>query len=99
MTKKHNHVRATWLGEHRFEAGRTGGVTHSIDASTKEGPSTGDTLLKALAADCILSQRLGQNLQGNFAFEPRVSCPIDLTHPAGANRTQDFVWAEFFAHS
>ena len=50
MSKKHNHIRATWLGEHRFDAGRPGGVTHRIDASTKEGPSPVDTLLNALAA-------------------------------------------------
>ena len=50
MSKKHNHIRATWLGEHRFDAGRPGGVTPRIDASTKEGPSPVDTLLNALAA-------------------------------------------------
>ena len=49
MSKKHNHIRATWLGEHRFDAGRPGGVTHRIDAGTKEGPSPVDTLLNALA--------------------------------------------------
>jgi putative redox protein len=50
VSKKHNHVRATWLGEHRFDAGRPGGVTHRIDASAKEGPSPVDTLLNALAS-------------------------------------------------
>jgi len=30
-------------------------------------------LLEALAADWIVSQRLGQNLQGDFALEP-LSC-------------------------
>ena len=49
MSKKHNHVVAKWLGEHRFDAGRPGGVTHRIDAGTKEGPSPVDTLLNALA--------------------------------------------------
>ena len=49
MSKKHNHVRATWLGEHRFDAGRPGGPTARIDASAQEGPSPVDTLLNALA--------------------------------------------------
>ncbi len=49
MTKKRNHVRATWLGEHRFDAGRPGGPAARIDASAKEGPSPVDTLLNALA--------------------------------------------------
>ncbi len=36
--------------------------------------------LEALAADWIVGH-LGQNLQGDFALEPRILRPIDLTHP------------------
>jgi len=45
-----NRVHLTWDGEHRFDAGRPGGVTHRIDASARTGPSPVDTLLNALAA-------------------------------------------------
>lgn len=47
--KRQNHVRATWLGEHRFDSGRPGGPQSRIDASAREGQSPVDTLLSALA--------------------------------------------------
>ncbi len=48
--KSTNHVQLTWVGAHRFDVGRPGGVTHRIDASAETGPSPVDTLLNALAA-------------------------------------------------
>ncbi len=48
--KSVNHVQLHWDGDHRFDAGRSGGVTHRIDAGTTTGPSPVDTLLNALAA-------------------------------------------------
>lgn len=48
--KSTNHVQLTWDGDHRFDAGRPGGITHRIDASARTGPSPVDTLLNALAA-------------------------------------------------
>jgi putative redox protein len=48
--KSVNTVHLTWAGDHRFDAGRPGGVTHRIDASAETGPSPVDTLLNALAA-------------------------------------------------
>ncbi len=48
--KSVNRVHLRWDGEHRFDAGRPGGVTHRIDASAATGPSPVDTLLNALAA-------------------------------------------------
>jgi len=45
-----NHVRLTWDGDRRFDAGRDGDPTHRIDAGTVTGPSPVDTLLNALAA-------------------------------------------------
>lgn len=42
-------IRATWAGDHRFDAGRPGGPTARIDASGKEGQSPVDALLTALA--------------------------------------------------
>jgi putative redox protein len=48
-TKGPSRIRATWAGEHRFDAGRPGGPTARIDASGKEGQSPVDALLTALA--------------------------------------------------
>lgn len=45
-----NRVHVVWDGDHRFDAGRPGGVAHRIDASAQTGPSPVDTLLNALAA-------------------------------------------------
>jgi putative redox protein len=47
--RRQNHVKATWLGEHRFESGRPGGPQARIDASAREGQSPVDALLSALA--------------------------------------------------
>lgn len=48
--KSVNRVHLVWDGDHRFDAGRPGGVTHRIDASAATGPSPVDTLLNALAS-------------------------------------------------
>ncbi len=48
--KSVNRVHLTWIGDHRFDAGRPGGVTHRIDADAVTGPGPVDTLLNALAA-------------------------------------------------
>lgn len=48
--KSVNRVHLAWVGDHRFDAGRPGGVTHRIDADAATGPSPVDTLLNALAA-------------------------------------------------
>lgn len=45
-----NRVHVRWDGDHRFDAGRPGGVTHRIDADIATGPSPVDTLLNALGA-------------------------------------------------
>jgi len=42
-------VRATWLGDHRFDAGRPNGPAARIDTSGVEGQSPVDALLSALA--------------------------------------------------
>lgn len=43
-------VDVTWLGEHRFDAGRPGGPTIRIDADSKESTSPPEALLSALAS-------------------------------------------------
>jgi len=39
----------------------------------------------------------GQHFDRHVAAEPRVACPIDLAHAAGAERADDFVRAELRA--
>ena len=43
-------VRATWVGEHRFDTGRPNGPVARMDGSGKTGQSPPDALLNALAA-------------------------------------------------
>jgi putative redox protein len=43
-----NRVIATWVGDHRFDAGRPGGPTARIDSDTRTGQSPVDALLSAL---------------------------------------------------
>ena len=43
-------VHATWLGERRYEIGRPGGPSVTIDAAGQEGLGPVDTMLGALAA-------------------------------------------------
>ena len=42
----------------------------------------------------ILRSPFGQDLDGDLAVEPRVPGPIDLPHPARAQRREDLVGAE-----
>jgi hypothetical protein len=37
-----------------------------------------------------------QHLDGNLAVEPGVACPVDLTHPPGAERGEDLVGPEAY---
>jgi putative redox protein len=45
-------VRATWMGEHRFDTGRHGGPTARFDGSAKTGQNPVDALVSALAT-CV----------------------------------------------
>ena len=45
-------VRATWVGEHRFDTGRHGGPVARFDGSAKTGQNPVDALVSALAT-CI----------------------------------------------
>ena len=45
-------VRATWVGEHRFDTGRPGGPTARFDGAAKAGQNPVDALVSALAA-CV----------------------------------------------
>lgn len=48
--KKVNHAHVKWVGDKRFDGGRTGGPVHRIDAGGTTGPGPVDALLHALAA-------------------------------------------------
>jgi putative redox protein len=45
-------VRATWVGEHRFDTGRPGGATARFDGSARTGQNPVDALVSALAS-CV----------------------------------------------
>jgi putative redox protein len=45
-----NHVELAWVGDHRFEGGRPGSPSITVDASAKTGPSPVDTFLAGLAS-------------------------------------------------
>jgi hypothetical protein len=54
----------------------------------------GDRLRLALEAServGVAGDALGQHLDRHFPLEPRVACPVDLAHPAGAERRDDLV--------
>ncbi|MEO8334671.1 MAG: OsmC family protein [bacterium] len=48
--KPPSRVRATWVGEHRFDTGRANGASARFDGSGKTGQSPPDALLSALAS-------------------------------------------------
>jgi putative redox protein len=50
MARKPNVIRATWVGEHRFDTGRPDGPSARLDATAETGQSPPDALLSALAA-------------------------------------------------
>ena len=47
----------------------------------------------------IVRERVGQDFERDVAIELRVASPIDLSHPAFADRRSDFVDAEAGAGS
>ena len=54
--------------------------------------------LEAKHAFGIPQEGFGQDLEGNIALERGIVCAIDLAHAALAERGQDFVMPELFAH-
>jgi hypothetical protein len=50
--------------------------------------------LKPRQAIRIGGEQLGQNLQGDVAIQLRIARAIDLAHPAGTQRSLDFVRTE-----
>jgi len=50
VPRRPSHVQVAWAGDHRFDAGRPGGLTLRLDGSGATGQSPVDGLLSALAA-------------------------------------------------
>src|SRR5262249_44100095 len=50
-------------------------------------------------ADRIGREVRGQNLDGYDTFQARIARPIHFAHPAGAERREDFVGAQFYARA
>src|SRR5215471_7169657 len=50
--------------------------------------------LEAIEAIGVGRQRGGKYLDGDLAVQPRVACPVHLTHSAGADRAHDFIGTE-----
>ena len=48
-------------------------------------------LVKARPRRLVRKKRRREHLDRDLALKPRVACPVDLPHPAGAERAQDFV--------
>src|SRR5215472_7028678 len=55
--------------------------------------------LESLFANGIVRELLWKNLDGYRALEPCVLGPIHFSHPACAQRRDDFIWPEFCAQS
>ena len=64
------------------------------DVGMGEGGGGAGLALEAPEPLGIGGEVLGQHLDGDVASEPRVPRPIDLAHPARAERRQDLVGAE-----
>ncbi len=50
-------------------------------------------LLEAVETIRVLGERRGQDLDRDLALEPRILRAVDLAHPPGADRREDFVGA------
>ncbi len=70
------------------------GVDHVVDVGDvpvlelREGESF---LVKARPRRLVRKERRREHLDRDLALKPRVARPVDLPHPAGAERAQDFV--------
>jgi hypothetical protein len=52
-------------------------------------------LLEAAETIGVMRERVGEDFEGDVASEASVAGAIDFTHPAGAERRDDFVRSEF----
>ena len=86
--KPPNQVAVKWTGAHRFEAGRPGGPTVTIDADAAAGPSPVDTLLIALGSctavdvvDILAKRRTPvESLEVSAVGQRKDAVPARITH-------------------
>ena len=82
------------LGDREGDAARGAHVVDVEDVRVREGRHGARFALEPRACDRVERESLGKDLDGDFAAEPRVARAVDLAHPAGADRRQDFVGSE-----
>ena len=81
-------VRAVWVGDHRFDAGRVGGPSARFDGSGESGQTPPDALLSALATcsavdvvDILAKRRTPvEKLSIDVTFERRAALPRRFEH-------------------
>jgi hypothetical protein len=69
-------------------------VVDLADVRMVHGRDRARLLLKALLPVRIAGQRGGQDFDGNVALQARIARAIDVAHPAGTERGDDFVRSE-----
>ena len=74
-------------------------VVKGEDVRVREGGHGLRLALEPLAGGRVRRHARGKNLQRDLAAQPRVLRPVDLPHPALAERREDLVRAEFRAGS
>jgi hypothetical protein len=67
------------------------GVVHGEDVRVIERRSRLRFALEPATSGRIRQQQLGEKLDGDRAIQLRVEAAVDLTHPAAAERRDDFV--------
>jgi hypothetical protein len=76
---------------------RTVGFLEAVDCGDVRMVQRGEQSsfsLQSRDALGIVGERFGENFDGNFAAEASVETAIDLTHPSGAEQSQDLVDAQ-----
>ena len=69
-------------------------VVHGADVRMGEGRDAPGFALEALPADRVAAQFSVEQLDGDRAAEPSIAHPVDVTHPARAQRGEDFIRTE-----
>jgi hypothetical protein len=69
-------------------------IVDSDDVGVRESRGGARLPFEALQPLRVGGELRGENLDGDVAAEARVARPMDLSHPSGADRRKDLVWAE-----
>ena len=74
-------------------------MSQLADVRMVQGRDRPRFIFESAQAIRVVGHRRGENLDGDCAFEPRVSRLVDLAHSACAKQRDDFVRAEARAGS